>query len=156
MKVQLRLGAVAASVVAAVAGVMAPSAAGDAVYHTEHLALSPVGGAPLRSGFVQNIKAEGPQVYAHEVFVLNGAQRGATYTVTRNFHPFEPTCSGLAFRSALAQLETNSAGNARKDVFVRPADVPAFLVGVHGVRWTISDAAGSDVYETACTVVTLD
>jgi hypothetical protein len=42
------------------------------------MALVPVAGAPLRSGFVQNIKAEGPHVYAHEIFVLNGAAPGAT------------------------------------------------------------------------------
>ncbi len=50
-----------ALVVSAVAlATFAPLAAADAVYHTEHLPLKPVGGAPLRSGFVQNIKAEGP------------------------------------------------------------------------------------------------
>src|SRR5438093_796892 len=59
--------------------VLTPIAAADAVYHTEHLDLAPVGAAPLRSGFVQNIKAEGPEIYAHEVFVLNGASPNAAY-----------------------------------------------------------------------------
>ena len=63
----------------------APFAAADRVYHSEHLRFEPVGGAPLRSGFVENIKAKGPRVYAHEIFVLNGARPLATYTVTRNF-----------------------------------------------------------------------
>jgi hypothetical protein len=48
-------------------------AAADAVYHTQHMALEPVGNAPLRSGFVQNIKANGATIYAHEVYVLIGA-----------------------------------------------------------------------------------
>ncbi|HXF97189.1 MAG TPA: hypothetical protein VNJ46_01095 [Gaiellaceae bacterium] len=47
---------------ALIAGALAPFAAADAVYHTEHLPLAPVASAPLRSGFVQNIKAEGGQV----------------------------------------------------------------------------------------------
>jgi hypothetical protein len=58
------------------------TAAGDAVYHSHHVALHPVGGAPLRSGFVENIHPNGPQVYAHEVYVLNGAQPDTT---TRSF-----------------------------------------------------------------------
>ena len=68
--------------VAAIAGALAPLAAADAVYHTQHLALNPVGGAPLHRGFVQNAKAEGPRVYAHELFTLNGAAPNTTYTVT--------------------------------------------------------------------------
>ena len=51
-----------------VAALLPPAAAADSVYHSEHLRLTPVAGAPLRSGFVENIKAEGPRVYAHEIF----------------------------------------------------------------------------------------
>ena len=32
-----------------------------------------------------NIKAKGPTIYAHEIYVLNGAAPGETYTVTNNF-----------------------------------------------------------------------
>ena len=57
----------------------------------------------------------------------------------------------------LAVLETNAAGNAREDVVVRPADIPALLVGVkHGVRWTLSRPDGTVAYETACTAVAID
>jgi hypothetical protein len=131
-------------------------AAADRVYHTEHLRLAPVGGAPLRSGFVQNIKAEGPVVYAHEIFVLNGAAPRATYTVFRNFFLGSPRCAGSPAGSfELATLTTNRSGNGRADVFVRPADVEGFE-GVHGVSWTVRNAAGAEVYRTACTAVTLD
>ncbi len=75
---------------AVVLGTLAPLAAADAVYHTEHLPLKPVGGAPLRSGFVQNIKAEGPNVYAHELFQVNGAVPSTTYIVTRRFFAVRP------------------------------------------------------------------
>jgi hypothetical protein len=135
---------------------LAPTAAADRVYHSGHLRFEAVGGAPLRSGFVENIKAEGPRVYAHEIFVLNGARARATYTVTRNFFFLDPECDGaVVFDEQVATLRTNAAGNARGDIFVRPEQVAGFE-GVHGVRWTVRDAQGTIVYRTACTAVTLD
>ena len=127
------------------------------MYHSEHLALTPVGSAPLRSGFVENIKAEGPTVYAHEIFVLNGASPNTTYTVTRNFFFLQPDCSGdgLVFNDEVAVLQTNAAGNARGDLIVRPADV-AGAEGRSGVFWSLADETGLVVYRTACTAVTLD
>ena len=106
------------AVTATVAAVAVPSAAADAVYHTEHLELIAVGGSPLRSGFVQNIKAEGPRIYAHELFVLNGASRNASYSVTRHFFFRDPDCTGaLIFPSRVASLETNAAGAERSKSF---------------------------------------
>ena len=99
MKARLPICALAFAASMFVIGALAPAASADAVYHTEHLGLTPVGGAPLRSGFVQNIKAEGPTIYAHEIYVLNGAQPNTTYTVTNNFYvrpsttPDEDTCA---------------------------------------------------------------
>ncbi|MEP7334819.1 MAG: hypothetical protein ABI717_03470 [Actinomycetota bacterium] len=157
MNLQIGVRCLAFAGAAMCAAALAPLAAGDAVYHSEHLNLAPVGGAPLRSGFVQNIKAEGPRVYAHEVFVLNGAVLNATYTVTRNFFFLDPRCAGgSAFRSPVATLQTNAAGNGREDVFVRPSEVPPAFRGVHGVIWTVTDSAGAVVYQTTCTAVTLD
>ncbi len=148
--------ALAASVVACMA--LAPLAAADRVYHTEHLALNPVGGAPLRSGFVQNIKAEGPQIYARELFVLNGAAPNTTYTVTRQFFVFDPGCDGggFVFSSPVGTITTNPAGNGRADVVVRPEEVPGFLAGDHGVLWTVADSSGAVRYQTDCTTVTID
>jgi hypothetical protein len=106
---------------------------------------------------VENIKAEGPTVYAHEVFVLNRASPDMTYTVTRNFFYLQPDCSGdgAVFMDEVAVLRTNAAGNARGDLLVRPADV-AGAEGVSGVFWSVADETGTVVYQTACTVVTLD
>ena len=53
------------------------------------------------------------------------------------------------------ELETNRAGNARADVFFVPADV-AGSEGVHGVMWTVQNAADEIVYRTGCSIVTLD
>ena len=147
--------AAAASIMALAA--LPATAAGDAVYHTQHMALQSVGDAPLRSGFVQNIKANGPTIYAHEVYVLNGAAPRSSYTVTNHFFFDDPTCDDPAndFPSDTAQLRTNRAGNARADIFFVPADVAGFE-GVHGVLWTVQNAAGDAVYSTGCSTVTLD
>lgn len=144
-----------ASAVALAALAPLPAAA-DRVYHSEHLNFEAVGGAPLRSGFVQNIKAEGPRIYAHEIFVLNGARARTTYTVTRDFFFQDPECAGeLVFHEDVATLRTNASGNAQGDAFVEPADVEGFE-GVHGVTWTVRDSAGAIAYRTTCTAVTLD
>ena len=74
-----------------------PAAAADSVYHTEKLPLAAVGGAPLRSGFVLNIKANGPTIYAHEIYVLDGAAPGETYTVTNNFYDADLAASVMFF-----------------------------------------------------------
>jgi hypothetical protein len=131
-------------------------AAGDAVYHSQHLALNPVGGAPLRSGFVENIHPNGPQVYAHEVYVLNGAQPNTSYQVVLLIFPLSTSCAGSPIAIPTAQLSTNASGNGKAQVFFRPADVPpALRGGTHGLIWQLS-AGGSVVYETSCSPVTLD
>ena len=158
MKRQLaqRAGTVAAGFAAAV-GVLAPGAAADAVYHTQHMRLAPVGGAPLRSGFVQNIKANGPVVYAHEIYVLNGAAPRTTYTVTNHFFVGDAHCADPLKESPFdtATFTTNRSGNGRADLMLAPADIGG-LTGVHSARWTIRNAADQVVYRTGCSTVTLD
>jgi hypothetical protein len=156
MRSSLARRAIAAATASIAALAALPAmAAGDAVYHTEHMALEPVGNAPLRSGFVQNIKANGPTIYAHEVYVLTGAVPRATYTVTNNFFEGASCTPGTEDSFETAELRTNRAGNARADIFFVPDDV-AGLEGIHGVMWTIQNAAGEDVYRTECSTVTLD
>jgi hypothetical protein len=151
-----RRGLLSIAAAAALLAALAPPAAADRIYHSQHLGLTPVGGAPLRSGFVENIRAEGPQIYAHEIFVLNGAAPKATYTVTRHFFVQAPACDGnFVLPSDVALLSTNRSGNARGDVVVRPAEVAGFQ-GTHGVIWTVRNDAGAVAYHTACTAVTLD
>ena len=145
-----------ALVVSAIAfALVAPIAAADSVYHTEHLALRPVGDAPLRSGFVNNIKANGPTIYAHEVYVLNGATPNETYTVTNNFHYLDPECVDNVFPFDTAVMTTGRSGHARADAFFAPADVAGFE-GISGVFWTVRNSDGVVVYQTECTAVTLD
>jgi hypothetical protein len=133
--------------------VLAPGAAGDAVYHSQHIALEPVGGAPLRSGFVENIHPNGPQVFAHEEYVLVGAVSETAYSVTLHISS-APDCSAPFFEPTTATFTTNAAGNGAADAVIRPDAVE----GLHGqtihAYWTVS---GGDVaYETACQTVRLD
>ena len=74
--------------------VLVPAAFGDAVFHSTHAPLSPVGGAPLRSGFVQINHMDGPINFAHDNYVLNGAAPNATYTVMLHISTLsDTTCS---------------------------------------------------------------
>jgi hypothetical protein len=143
---------------AAVGGMLLlPSTAvSDAVYHSQHVALHAVAGAPLRSGFVENIHPNGPQVYAHEVYVLNGAQPSTSYQVVLLIFPFSTSCAGSPAVIPTALLTTNGSGNGKAQAFFRPADVPpALRGGTHGLIWQLS-TGGSVVYETSCSPVTLD
>ena len=66
---------VAAAAVCAIMVFCAGPAVADSVYHSGHYNLTAVNAAPLRSGFVENIHANGPNVYAHEQYVLTGPRR---------------------------------------------------------------------------------
>jgi hypothetical protein len=141
----------------AAALIVVTAAYGDRVYHSEHLALTPVGDAPLRSGFVENIHANGPRVYAHEVYALNGATPRTSYDVTLLLHPLDPTCSGSAVEVPEITLTTNAAGNAVGVNTFDVATVDAFGIrhATHGISWRFVGTNG-DTYVTACSAVTLD
>ena len=120
------------------------------------MTLEPVGGAPLRTGFVENIHANGPAIYAQEIYVLNGAAPNTDYEVHLVAYAFDPGCEGAPSDFGSAPLTTNRAGNGRAKRVFRPDDVPAELRdATHGIRWEVS-TDGTTVYETRCTAVTLD
>lgn len=145
-----------ALVVTAFAFTLVPVAAADDVYHSEHMALEPVGSAPLRTGFVENTHANGPVIYAQEIYVLNGAAPNTEYEVHLVAYAFDPGCEGTPTDFGFAPLTTNRAGSGRAKRVFRPSDVPSELRGAtHGIRWEVS-TAGTTVYETQCTAVTLD
>jgi hypothetical protein len=134
----------------------AGTAAGDAVYHSQHIALHPVAGARLHSGFVENIHVNGPEVYAHEVYVLNGAQASTSYQVVLLIYPFSTSCSSAPVAIPTATLTTNGHGNGKAQAFFQPADVPPPLRGAsHGLIWQLL-RGGTVVYETSGALVTLD
>jgi hypothetical protein len=151
-----RIVAVVAAAALSVA-LTVPAALADQVYHSRHIALFPTAATPLRSGFVENIHVNGPNIFAHEIYVLNGAQPETTYQVALNIFAFDPTCTGTAAVVPTASITTNVAGNGRADAVLRPSDVPAELRNAtHGVIWTISDSSGAIIFRSGCEVVTLD
>jgi hypothetical protein len=151
-----RLLAVVAAAVLSVGLMVAPALA-DAGYHSSHIQLLPTGGTPLRSGFVENIHVNGPEVFAREVYVLNGAQPETTYQVTLNIFVLDPSCTGSPGAVVpTAAITTNAAGNGQGTAVFRPADVPAVLRNAtHGIIWTVSDASGV-VFSSGCERVSID
>jgi hypothetical protein len=151
-----RLLAVVAAAVLGVGLMVAPALA-DAGYHSSHIQLLPTGGTPLRSGFVENIHVNGPEVFAREVYVLNGAQPETTYQVTLNIFVLDPSCTGSPGAVVpTAAITTNAAGNGQGGAVFRPADVPVVLRNAtHGIIWTVSDASGV-VFSSGCERVSID
>jgi hypothetical protein len=127
------------------------TAVADRVYHTEHLELSGVGGAP-GGGMVVNIHPNGPNVYAHEIYTLRQAVPGS-YQVSLNAFPTSLDCTGSSIAIPTATISTNASGNGRADVKFTPADVAALRGMTFSISWTM---AGPATYVTTCTVVTLD
>ena len=146
-----------ALLVAAVGALLlAASASADQVYHSEHLALTPVAGAPLRTGFVENVHPNGPQIYAHEIYSLKGALPNTTYQVFLLAHLGDPGCdASTATDFGSTDLTTNARGNGTADRFI-PSVPEAIRNQTHGVRWEVRTTDGTLVYQTACTNVTLD
>ena len=139
----------------AAAAVLAPTAAADKAFHTLHAELQPVAGAPLKSGFVNDIHTNGVVNGAHEIYHLSGALPSTTFQVTILLYVADPTCSSAPLAFPTAQVTTNGAGNGNAR-FTFPAGPPSPLAGIaHGIRWELSTPAGV-AYATDCAVLTLD
>ena len=103
---------IAAAVVAAAAFAAAPALA-DQVFHTTHAAVHAVAGAPLQSGFVNDIHSNGTVNSAHEEYHLNGAQPNTTYQVQLVIYP-TTNCTGAPFLVfPTSQLTTNGSGGGK-------------------------------------------
>ena len=130
----------------------APASA-DQLYHSGHYAFAPVDGAPLRSGFVENIHPNGPIVFAHEQYVVNGAEPNTTYQVW--LAVFDPTCSTPIFTAETATITTNAAGNGTALHVFTPADAAGLNGLTIGGTWTLT-TGGAPEYATACATIQLD
>ena len=141
---------------------LAPPALADQTQHSIHAPLSAVPGSPgepLRSGFVEDIHANGPTIYAQEIYQLNGAKPSTTYQVTLNIYKEVKQCTSLAIPAIVTDtnLTTNTVGDAKGQATftLSAATATGLRGGTYGVIWTVSDS-GVVAYETACTAVTLD
>jgi hypothetical protein len=133
----------------------APPALADQVSHSQHIPLHAVGDAPLRNGFVENIHAEGPMVFAHEVYVLAGALPNTTFTVSIAVYFRDVTCGSTPITFTTATLTTSAGGGGTADVFFSPEDAAALRNAAHGAIWTLS-VDDTPVYRTDCTTIVLD
>ena len=145
----MRLIVIASTVVVAL--ILAAGAAADSVYHSTRIPLRGVGDAP-GGGTVVNIHANGPVVYAHEVYLLDHAEPGI-YQVMIHIYPASQDCTGEVLDLPTATLETNADGNGRADVKFTPTDADGLRGLTVSAFWTVEGPAS---YTTDCTVITLD
>lgn len=132
------------------------TAGADSTYHTAHLALAPIASAPLTSGFVENIHANGPNVYAHEVYQLNGAEPNASYQVVLSIWTTNTSCSGEpTLQLPTATVVTNAVGNGLADVVFTPQDADGLRGLTVSAMWTLWNGTTA-TYATDCEIITLD
>jgi hypothetical protein len=137
-------------------GVWVAPAGADRTSHTGHIALEPLGGTPLTSGFVQDIHANGPNVYLHEAYQLNGAEANTSYQVVGSIWATNRSCSGEpTLRLATAAVTTNPAGNGLADAVVTPAAADGLRGLTVSVMWTLWNGTTA-AYATGCEVIGLD
>ena len=143
-----------AGLISLLALVLVPAAPADQVFHTSHAVVHAVAGAPLKSGFVNDIHSNGPVNSAREEYHLNGAQPNTTYQVQLVIYA-DPSCSGSPFVTVpTAMVTTNVGGNGNADATFPsgPANDPP----VHfGIVWQFI-ASGAPVYATDCVPVSID
>jgi hypothetical protein len=139
-------------------GLSAGTVAADAVYHTERLALNPVGGA-AGTGLVVNIHPNGPIVFASERYGLRGAEPNASYTVWLVIDAQALACDFDSLTIPMkADLRTNGAGNGTSpaDFFFRPEGIPPCLRDASfPIHWQVT-LDGTITHRTDVTTVTLD
>ena len=129
-----------------------PAAFADQVFHTSHAAVHAVAGAPLQSGFVNDIHTNGAVNSAREEYHLNGAQPNTTYEVQLVI--FQSCAGSLLTTVPTATLTTNGAGNGNSDA-IFPAGAPNNPPLQVGIVWQFI-ANGAPVYATDCVQVSVD
>jgi hypothetical protein len=144
-----------ALVASVVACLLAAPAGADSTYHTAHIALAPIAGAQLKSGFVENIHADGPNIYAHEVYQLNGAEPNTAYQIVLSIWTANTSCSGEPLQLPTTKVVTNAVGNGLADVFFTPEDADGLRGLTVSAIWTLWNGTTA-TYGSDCEVITLD
>src|SRR5215211_3765218 len=130
-------------------------AAADQFFHTAHAELTPIGNAPLRSGFVNDIHTQGVTIGAQERYVLNGALPNTTYSVALWIYARgSGSCAGAPLRMFTTEtITTNAAGNGEvgHTFFATPNPPPPNPVPTP-IKWVVS-LNGVPQYETGCVLV---
>jgi hypothetical protein len=156
MKGRLMRRTLVAAIAGAAFAAVASTAIADQYFHTSHAAVSPIGAAPLKSGFVNDIHTNGATIGAQERYQLNGAEPNTAYTVALHISQTDPTCAVVNAVFPTETFTTNKAGNGEAGhTFFQtgpwPPTTPPTLRTVY-IRWVFSDAAGPE-YQTDCVPV---
>ncbi len=104
---------------------------------------------------MENIHADGPSVFAHELYVVNGATPDTTFQVSIAVSLGDPTCGASPISFETATMQTNGAGNGKAEAVFSPEDAADLRDATHGAIWTLS-AGGVPTYQTDCTTIVLD
>lgn len=151
--------AVAAILFTLIVMVLVSAVSADGVYHSDHVEYYPVGVQPLRSGFVQNIHPNGPQLYAVERHALNGASPNTEYFIKPLIYLPASDCTEEPIPFPVEfSISTNGVGNGTT-LTTLPPEAAAGLAGLTiNVRWQLLEGApdGPVAYETECAIITLD
>jgi len=105
--------------------------------------------------FVENIHANGPNVFAHEQYVVNGAEPNTTYDVVLTISIGDPTCTNPSFAMTTASITTDAAGNGSANHVFTHADAAGLRGLLLGGVWQLVEG-GTPVYATGCQAVQLD
>ena len=131
----------------------ATPAAADSTYQTERLLLEDADGGVF--GMVVNAHPNGPQIYAHEQYLLTGAEPNETYAV---WLLVGANCDSLGQFRQTGSITTNAAGNGTANYVFTFDEIDS--LGVRGATlagaWQVVDEDGNVVYETDCTSIALD
>jgi hypothetical protein len=132
-----------------------PAAQADKVFHTTQFPLSSVADDSVH-GWVIDVHAQGPRVYAQERYLLRDVDPGQTYVM--NLYAYsDPDCTDLVVSvPGTATMTANAAGNARGAATFVPAAVEGLPRTTYHLRWQVTDSTGTVVYQTACVAVALD
>jgi hypothetical protein len=131
------------------------TAAADQSFHTSHADVHPISDAPLRSGFVNDIHTQGVTIGAQELYQLNGAAPGTTYTVALWIYARgSGSCAGTPLRILPTEtFTTNAAGNGEAGhTFLANPNAPPPNPVPTPIKWVFS-TGGAAVYETDCVLV---
>ena len=132
-----------------------PTAQADPTFHTAQYPLSSVADGSAH-GWVVDIHAQGPRIYAQERYLLQDVVPGQTYVMNLYAHT-DPGCRTLVVAvPGTATMTANAAGNAHGAATFVPAAVEGLPRTTYYLRWQVTDGTGAVAYETGCVAVALD
>jgi hypothetical protein len=132
-----------------------PTAQADQAFHTTQYPLSSVADGSVH-GWVIDIHAQGPTIYAQERYLLRDVTPGQTYVM--NLYAYsDPACTDLVVPvPGTATMTATAAGIAHGATTFVPAAVEGLPRTTYYLRWQVTDSTGAVAYQTPCVPVALD